>query len=385
MMKSKQRTYLFVFLAFILLLLGFIFKAQEHMRDFEVNYTAGKRLMAGETLYQRGDGHYIFKYLPSSALFYLPLSLLPVWLAKAIWFCLVAFSIFSLVYISYQLIPEKEGRPKYLLVLTPLILAKFLLRELQLGQINAVVGMVLLFMAWLMISEREEKPWQKEIGTGALWGLAVALKPHSLIFLPYFVMKKKWEALGSGLGVLIFSLFVTSFFYGFRQYLIVFKDWASQLSRTTPHLFTSQDNISIMALFMKWTGNRSLSLILGAVVITLLAFLVLAVVLKGRDAVRAPVLECAVLLILIPLVSPLGWDYTLLVSVPGVMLILQNFSQYPRLWRGVLVVNFLIIAFSLFDIMGRELYAKFMSWSVITVNFLILIGYLSFLRFKKVC
>jgi len=385
MMNSRQRTCLFVFLAIIFLLLGFILKAQEHMRDFEVNYTAGKRLMAGETLYQRGDGHYIFKYLPSSALFYLPLSLLPLWLAKATWFYLVAFSLFSLVYISYRLIPEEEGRPKYLLVLTPLILAKFLLRELQLGQINAAVGMVLLFMAWLMSSEREEKLRQKEIGAGALWGLAVALKPHSLIFLPYFIVKKKWGALSSGLGVLIFSLFVTSFFYGFYRYLTVFKDWASQLSRTTPNLFTSQDNISIMALFMKWTGSRSLSLILGGAVIVLLAFLVLAVILKGRGVDRAPVLECSILLVLIPLVSPLGWDYTLLVSVLGVMLILQNFSHYSKLWRGVLVVNFLIITLSLFDIMGRELYAKFMSWSVITVSFLILIGYLSFLRFKKVC
>jgi len=266
-----------------------------------------------------------------------------------------------------------------------LILAKFLLRELQLGQINAAVGMVLLFMAWLMSSEREEKLRQKEIGAGALWGLAVALKPHSLIFLPYFIVKKKWGALSSGLGVLIFSLFVTSFFYGFYRYLTVFKDWASQLSRTTPNLFTSQDNISIMALFMKWTGSRSLSLILGGAVIVLLAFLVLAVILKGRGVDRAPVLECSILLVLIPLVSPLGWDYTLLVSVLGVMLILQNFSHYSKLWRGVLVVNFLIITLSLFDIMGRELYAKFMSWSVITVSFLILIGYLSFLRFKKVC
>ena len=384
-MNSRQRTYLFVFLAFILLFLGFVFKVQEHMRDFEVNYTAGKRLLAGETLYQRGDGHYIFKYLPTAALFYLPLSLLPLWLAKAIWFYLVAFSLFSLVYISYQLIPEEEGKPKYLLIMTPLILAKFFLRELQLGQINAVVGMVLLFMAWLMSSEREEKLRQKEIGAGALWGIAVALKPHSLIFLPYFIVKKKWRALWSGLGVLILSLFTTSFFYGFQRYLTVFKDWASQLSRTTPHLFTSQDNISIMALFMKWTGNRSLSMILGGVVIALLAFLVLAVILKGRGIHRAPVLECSLLLVLIPLVSPLGWDYTLLVSVPGVMLILQNFSHYPRFWRGALVVNFLIITFSLFDIMGRELYAKFMSWSVITVSFLILIGYLSFLRFKKIC
>jgi hypothetical protein len=34
---------------------------------------------------------------------------------------------------------------------------------------------------------------------------------------------------------------------------------------------------------------------------------------------------------------------------------------------------------------GRELYARFMSWSVITINFLILIAYLFYLRFRKIC
>ncbi len=382
-MPLRKKTYLIIGIVLILLALIFIFKIQEHMRDFEVNYTAGKRLRTGETLYQKKDGHFMFKYLPSSALFYLPLSFLPLSVAKAVWYSLVVFSIFALVYTSYRILPKKNGKPKYLLVFTPLILAKFFLREIQLGQVNAVVGMVLLFMVWFLVSEKDNKRPLNDVYAGALWGLALSLKPHSLIFLPYFILKKKWKSLLSGLGVLFFALLITSFFYGFPGFIKVLREWAATLSRSTPGLFTSQDNMSLAALFMKWTGHRELSVVLAGAAVVLLAFLVLSLVLKGRRVERAPVLECSVLLILIPLISPLGWDYTLLVSALGVMIMIQSFFEYSKAWRVVLIMNFFVIAFSLFDIIGRELYTKFMSWSVITINFLILIGYLSFLRFRK--
>ncbi len=384
-MRLRKKTYLFILIAFILLISIFLLKVQEHMRDFEVNYTAGKRMRAGENLYQKKDGHYMFKYLPSSALFYIPLSFLPLNVAKAIWFVLVVFSICSLVTISYRILPLKTGKPFYLLFFTSLILVRYFLRELQLGQINAVVGMVLLFMVWFLISEKDKKPAQNEISAGLLWGLALSLKPHSLIFLPYFLIKKKWKALLSGLGFLSLALFVASLFYGFKGYTAVLKEWLAALSRSTPGLFTSQDNISFVALFMKWTGERNLSLVLAGVAVILLAFLVLAIVIKGKGILRAPVLECSVLFILIPLVSPLGWDYTLLVSVLGVMILIQNFFEFSKFWRALLVADFFIITFSLFDILGRELYARFMSWSVITLNFVILIGYLSYLRLRKIC
>ncbi|MGD8534358.1 MAG: glycosyltransferase family 87 protein [Candidatus Aminicenantes bacterium] len=384
-MRLRKRTYLFILVALVLLILIFLLKVQEHMRDFEVNYTAGKRLRAGENLYLKKDGHYMFKYLPSSALFYIPLSFLPLNVAKAIWYVLVAFSIYSIVIISYRILPLKKGKPHYLLVFTPLILLRYFLREIQLGQINAVVGMILLFMVWFLISEKDRKLAQSEIGAGLLWGLALSLKPHSLIFLPYFLIKKKFKALLSGLGFLVLALFITSLFYGFQGYAAVLKEWIATLSRSTPGLFTSQDNISFVAMFMKWTGERNLALVLAGAIIILVAFLMLAVILRGRGVERAPVLECSILLILIPLVSPLGWDYTLLVSALGVMILIQNFFQFSKFWKVVLVVDFFIIAFSLFDIMGRELYAQFMSWCVITLNFVILIGYLSYLRFKKIC
>ena len=384
-MHLKKKKLLLILFAFIILLSLFLIKVQEHMIDFEVNYKAGKRLGGGESLYQVEDGHFMFKYLPSSALLYLPLSFLPLNTAKAFWYFIVAFCLCSLVYVSAKILPLEERKSVYLLIFPPLILARYFLRELHLGQINALVTMILLFMIWFLIYEKNTMPSQKDIYAGLLWGLATALKPYALIFLPYFLLKKKWKSLLSGVGFLFLALLIPAAFYGFRGNIIILKEWISTLSRSAQALLASQDNISIIAFFMKWTGNQNISLLLSGLVMVLLAFLVLTVILIGRKIDRAPVLECSILLVLIPLISPLGWDYTLLMSVLGVTIIIRNFSGYSKFWRGFLVFNFFIITFSLYDIMGRDLYARFMSWSVITINFLILTGYLMHLRFRKIC
>jgi len=192
------------------------------MIDFEVNYKAGTRLRVGETLYQVKDGHFMFKYLPSSALLYLPLSFIPLDMAKAFWYFAVIFCLVSIVYISKRMSTQKIRKVAYLFWLPPIILAKFFLRELQLGQINAVITMVLLFMIWFMAYEKPEKNSKNEIWMGLLCGLAVALKPYALIFFPYFLLKKKGKALSSALGLLFLSFLATSLFYGFKGNIMVF-------------------------------------------------------------------------------------------------------------------------------------------------------------------
>ncbi len=383
--NRRMRTFLLFLLLFVIFLSLFIYKVKGDMIDFEVNYKAGTRLRVGESLYQVKDGHFMFKYLPSSALLYLPLSFIPLDVAKAFWYFAVILCLVSIVYVSKKMITQKIEKAAYLFVLAPIILAKFFLRELQLGQINAVITIVLLLMIWLIAYGRTEKTSKNEIWVGLLWGLAVALKPYALIFFPYFLLKKKWKALSSALGLLFLSFLATSLFYGFGGNIIVIKDWISTLSQSTPRLLTSQDNISIIALVMKWTGDQTLSVFLSGMVVALLAFLVFIVILKGKKIDQAPVLECSILLLLIPLISPMGWDYTLLISVLGVMIIIRNFFQFSKFWRVIVVANFFIITFSLYDLMGREYYAMFMSWSVITINFLILVGYLASLRFKEIC
>jgi hypothetical protein len=157
----------------------------------------------------------------------------------------------------------------------------------------------------------------------------------------------------------------------------------STLSQSTPTLLTSHDNISIIAFWMKWTGNPVLSWIISGTMTATLAALVLAMIWKGRDVAAPVALECGLLLMLIPLVSPLAWDYTLLMSVLAVTILVYHFFHYSGLWRALLVANFCMISLSIYDLMGRNLYESFMDWSVLTVNFLILVGSLACLRVSK--
>lgn len=372
-------------LIIVVFLLLFLFRVKNDMVDFQVNYEAGKRLRLAETPYRFEDGHYMFKYLPSSAFLYLPLSYLPLDLAKGIWYFFIILCSLALIRLSFLLVPSTTEKSKWLMVIPPLILIKYFLREIDLGQINTVVTLILLIMAWYLDRQTNERSHNEDIYAGLLWGLAVALKPYALIFLPYFLLKGKWRILLSGMCILSIAIFTPSLYYGLKGNFIVLNEWISTLSQSTPTLLTTWDNISIIAFFNKWTGDSNLSLVLTVIFLSVLAFLVLLLMILGKRLEKAAILECSVLLILIPLASPLGWDYNLLMSILGIMIVVHYFPYYTKIWRIVLVCNFLIIFFSVYDIIGKDLYSTFMSLSLTTLNFLVLIGYLAFLRLKKIC
>jgi hypothetical protein len=220
---------------------------------------------------------------------------------------------------------------------------------------------------------------------GGLWGLATALKPYGFIFFPYFLVKRNWRALLAGAGMLLLGLIVPALFYGWEGNVFVLQEWASTLSRSTPTLFSTADNVSIMAFLVKWTGNKDLSLGVFGAVLIILAILLLTIIMRGRTFPNAAVLECAALLTLIPLVSPLGWDYTFLMSVLAVSLLIRHFSVFSGAWRWLLAANFCVISLTIYDIVGREFYGSFMAWSVLTLNYLIVLAYLFYLRFSRTC
>jgi hypothetical protein len=383
--SSRRKIALFMLLGFLFFTSLFLIKVKDGMEDFEVNYKAGKRLIWGETLYRFEDEHFMFKYFPCSALLYVPLSYLPLPAAKAIWYSLVVFCSVSLFYFSHKLAASSPKKDGFLIALPPLILARYFFREIELGQINALVTLILVLMIWLMSSEEEEASRKKEFFSGCLWGLATALKPYAFVFFPYFIIKRKWKAVLSGIVFVVLALLLPSLYYGFKGNLRVFQEWYSTLSQSTPRLLSTWDNISLIGFFTKWTGNQALSIILAGFVIGILGLLILILILKGKSVPRAEVLDSSILLICIPLISPLGWDYTLLMSVLGVTILVYNIRDFSGFWRIVLVLNFFIIAFSIYDIMGRRLYGRFMTWSIPTLCFLLIIGYLASLRIKKTC
>jgi hypothetical protein len=231
----------------------------------------------------------------------------------------------------------------------------------------------------LRIDETTRSP-VRVAAAGFLWGLATALKPYAVIFLPYFILKRRWNILWPALLVLGVSLFAPAVYYGFAGNLAVHEEWISSLSRSTPALLDSQDNVSLLALLVKWTGDRGLSQPIYAFGVLLLALFVYAFIRRGRGLPKALLTESALLLLIIPLISPLGWDYTFISSILAVALLLQRFRDIPRLGKIVLGMNFAVVALSLYDLLGRRLYAEFMAASIPTINFLILAGFLAYLR-----
>jgi hypothetical protein len=105
----------------------------------------------------------------------------------------------------------------------------------------------------------------------------------------------------------------------------------------------------------------------------------------ARGALPAPdALEGALLLLLIPLLSPQGWDYVLLIGTPAVVLLVNYLPELPRGLRYATVGSMATIALSIYDLMGRRAYAAFMALSVITVLVIVEIAALVALRLRRV-
>ncbi len=352
------------------------------MADFEVNRTAGRRLLVGETLYRTADEHYQFKYPPFAAILYVPFALLPPTAARAAWFILLCAATAAVIILTSRL--ASPGRAA--MTLGGLVLARYFLREIELGQVNVVITAGLLLMLSMLFgrpSEGGPSPARRVAAAGVVWGFLSGLKPYALIFLPYFAIKKRVLALAGGAAFLGFAFLLPASYYGWRGNLAVHGEWLSSLSKSTPPLLTSQDNVSLLGMFSKWSGRPGASTIAYAASIGLLMAFVLWFVLRGRGLPRAGIADGFLLLLLIPLISPLGWDYTFLSAAPAVILLLDRWRVFPSPVRWILGLDLAAIALSLYDVMGRALYARFMSLSLVTICFLAVVAGLGYLRFRR--
>jgi len=111
---------------------------------------------------------------------------------------------------------------------------------------------------------------------------------------------------------------------------------------------------------------------------------VMMVVLRRRSIPFPEGLDGSLLLLLIPLLSPQGWDYVLLIATPAVMYLANYLETMPPPMRALTIVAALTIGLSLFDLMGRAAYAAFMGAAVISVCALVLVGSLLTLRLRTV-
>jgi hypothetical protein len=363
-------------LALVSLVAVFTTRVSRKMPDFEVYRTAGARALRSEPLYRAEDGHYQFKYLPAFALLAAPLALVPQQAGKGAWFAISAVLIMVLLGLSLAAMPEVRRPPALLLVLTFLAMAKFYAHELALGQVNVLFAVL---AAAAIVSMRRGR----EAAAGGLLALALVVKPYGALFLPWLATRRRRGAFVAMSAGLVAVLLLPALRYGWTGNLELLGDWWRTVTVTSAPNLLNADNVSLRAMFTKWLGYESPAPALAALVSAILLGIA-AIVMAGRGTLKAPdTLEGSLLLLMIPLLSPQGWDYVFLIGTPAVMLLVNGLGALPPGLRALTVFAIAAVALSIFDLMGRAAYATFMRLSLITVFALIEIAAVVALRFRR--
>ncbi len=352
-------------------------RVSSKMADFEVYWRGATRAAAAEPLYRAEDEHYRFKYFPAFAVLTIPVGLLPLEAAKAVWFAASVLLLVLLVKTSLEILPERRKSTVFLAIVPLAVLGKFFGHELVLGQVNILFAV--LAVAALLAMKRGNEPV-----AGVLIAFTIAIKPYGVLFLPWLLARRKTTSvIAAGLALAAISLLPVPF-YGIEATVALYRDWWATVTGTTASNLANPDNVSFAGAFVKWLGTgtlaTSLALLTGVVSLGIAA----AAFLRRRGLPFPEALEGSLLLVLIPLLSPQGWDYVLLLATPAVVLLANTIDRLPTAMRAAAVLAALTTGLSVFDVMGRPAYAAFMEMAVISVCAAVLITALYALRLKRI-
>jgi len=363
--------------AILLLALLFVSKVSRKMPDLAVYWTAATRARAAEPLYRAEDGHYQFKYLPAFAILAIPLSAATLESAKAIWFVTSVGLLTALIVLSLRFLPERR-KPIWLVVgVTLVVMLKFYGHELVLGQMNALFAVIVALAVFAARRGNE--------GTlGGLIALAIVVKPYAVIFLPWLLLRGRRISIVTATAGTILAIALPAVVYGFQDDIELHRAWWETVSASTAPNLTNADNVSIAAMWAKWIGAGGLATALAAATSVLVLALTLVVCLNRSTVTFPEGLEAALLLTVIPLLSPQGWDYVFLVSTPAIMFLVNYDDLNPRVARIAVRAALVTIGLSVYDIMGRVAYSRFMSLSVITLCYFVVVGGLWSLRRRRI-
>ena len=83
---------------------------------------------------------------------------------------------------------------------------------------------------------------------------------------------------------------------------------------------------------------------------------------------------------MMPLISPQGWDYVLLLATPAIVCLVDRFDLTSTRWRIATAAAMALTSFTIYDLLGRALYSRLMAISIVSVSALGLFVCLAHLR-----
>lgn len=322
--------------------------------DFLKYYQAAHALNVGQPLYQAlapvaGDEaasynyvgaplKYNYLYPPFLAALLRPLAILPLPLAKAVWYVLnLVFLVAAVVLVGRVVGVVRLWSVAELLLLTLLLPAVY--DTLSLGQVNLLI-LLLIAAAWYCVSRRPRRTGG-ELFIGCLIGVAAIIKVYPLLLGSVLLVHRRFAALGA----LIMSIAVLGLggimwgggWHTTQTYL------QEVLPNTGKSFITSPQNQNIQAaLYRLFAPNvfrfaalsatnlvtvaskplanvPELGIALGHIGAAAIALITGAVVVRGSSRQqdrRTELLDWSCILTMLLLITPITWDHYYVLLVP---------------------------------------------------------------------
>jgi Gpi18-like mannosyltransferase len=233
-MKNKNYFKIALYVILAIVIIGFLRNTlRRGMNDFNVVHRAGTRFLHKVNLYNFQDGHYLYKYSPFFALLVAPIGLLPRSVAGFFWLLGMCVCLFFVIKMAKQMMMGDKSPPEYFYVLSLLLASKFLVREITLGQTDFLI-LLLIFLCLYFVQH------EKEFLAGIFLALSILIKPTSLIFIPYFLYKKRFKVTVSAITMSLVFLLFPSFVYGFWGNMNLLSGWKTIMSVSSPPFLANE-------------------------------------------------------------------------------------------------------------------------------------------------
>jgi len=179
-------------ISMLLIILGIQTVLRNSSEWQDVYVAAGREMMAGKDIFSAGFG---YAYPPFVAMIAAPLSLVPAWLSKLLWFAGSAIGLVVMVTASWRLaggVPLNRtallAKGEFFSLLCGLAInLGFILNAFAHQQTDVIIGGLVMAGALLLRDQRD-------LRGGSLVGLAAAFKATPLLWSPYLLLRGRWAS-----------------------------------------------------------------------------------------------------------------------------------------------------------------------------------------------
>lgn len=392
MPPEKSIPFKFIILSSFIFLVDFVIENINHkfqLNDFKVYYNASGALISGKQVYgvlfSLGSGYY--KYSPFTALLFYPLSLLPYYSACVFEFAITSAAIVCTgvllfkIYSDYLSVPIKY--PNLILSLSMICISPHLVRDLEMGNVNAILLLLLCLILYYTIKN-------KFMLAGILLAMVIITKPFFILLIIPLGARQYLKTLLTTFIVLTACIILPSILIGIPRDIAMHKEWLNTIvnhadnfiSPNTIDAFIRNNAFPSMPIYFQY-------ILLIILLIPYLFFMRSNILIKvnhEKNKSGGFIMEWFILIATIPSIFKTDTEHFLM-TLPIILYILIYLFNSKDITVAILfVLSIIMYSGNSSDWFGRPLSAKIQNWGILglsNVLILILAFYCYFKQTKK--